>query len=196
MRWIAGVLIAIALGVGVFLLWPRSSDDPPADTIAAGTSTTTASTSESSSTTSTRAAASTTDEGGHVVETVEEAEEILRQLWFGWFEGIYNQDEDRIREVVATQQMLKAATEAFGTGFESPPSVDAIVVEVEILRSDRECLVTYGSLDVSAFRGPGSQTESVQVLRNMDGEWRFATSWVHPDDLWEADCESELQPLS
>lgn len=193
MRWIAGVLIAIALGVGVFLLWPRSSDDPPADTIAAGTSTTTASTSESSSTTSTRAAASTTDEGGHVVETVEEAEEILRQLWFGWFEGIYNQDEDRIREVVVLEETVETARESFGAEFERPPTPsDISFSESEILRSDAECLAVWTVLTLSGFREGSSS--GVEILRWIDGKWKSLTTWPSRDDLWEADCDSSLQP--
>jgi hypothetical protein len=194
MRRIVVVLIAIALGIGVFALWPRASDDPPVVTEAAGTSTTV--TTAATSTTSTLATTSSSATGGHVVETVEEAEEILRELWFGWFEGIYNQDEERIREVVATQQMLDAAKQAFGASFDNQPSRDGISLDIEILRSDADCLVTFGALDVSTFRGEGAVSESVQVLRNIDDEWRFATSWVHRDDLWEADCDSELQPLS
>ncbi|MGA7282898.1 MAG: hypothetical protein WBZ40_14105, partial [Acidimicrobiia bacterium] len=66
---------------------------------------------------------SNTSSDTHVVETVAEAESILRDIWFGWFEGIYNQDEERIKEVVGTQALLDAAREAFDTtAWQRPPS--------------------------------------------------------------------------
>jgi hypothetical protein len=131
----------------------------------------------------------------HVVATVEEAEEILRSLWFGWFEGIYNQDEGRIREVVGTQAMLDAARAQFGVmEFSMPPTGEAVAASgVEILRSDPECLATWAS--VSATFRPGS-TQGVQVMRSKDSHWVFVGSWTQAEDLWEADCEGQLQPLS
>jgi len=133
----------------------------------------------------------------HVVATVEEAEEILRALWFGWFEGIYNQDEDRIREVVGTQAMLDAAREAFEAPFTARPSLEDVRLnQTDILRSDEACLVVWMGIDVSAFRGEGSQSEMVAVVRRADDMWKLASTWTHKDDLWDADCESELQPVS
>src|SRR3990172_2759115 len=95
-RLVAG-LIVVGLAIGVWALWPRGEPDPsPTTTVNAVASTTTTTTVANLTTTSTTAES-------HVVTTVEEAEAVLRQLWLGWFEGIYNQDEERIREVVATQ---------------------------------------------------------------------------------------------
>jgi hypothetical protein len=193
MRRVIAALIVAGLAVGVLVLWPRPVAEENVDPEALGSTTTT---SPVVTTTTTTGTTSTTGEESHVVETVEEAEEILRELWFGWFEGIYNQDEDRIRQVVATEQMLNAALAAFGASFTAPPSRSGIVLELELLRADSDCLVTWGTLDVTQFRGPEAHTESVQVVRAVNGSWRFATSWVHKDDLWEADCESELLPLS
>ncbi|MEX2250445.1 MAG: hypothetical protein WD895_00070, partial [Acidimicrobiia bacterium] len=89
-RLIAG-LVVVGLAIGVWALWPRGEPDPsPTTTVNA----------VGSSTTSIRVASRTTGSTAaqtHVVTTVEEAEEILRALWFGWFEGIYNQDEERIK---------------------------------------------------------------------------------------------------
>ncbi|HET9261339.1 MAG TPA: hypothetical protein VFP42_14565 [Acidimicrobiia bacterium] len=193
MRRMFVVLIAMALAIGVFVFWPRSDGDDPPVTIAEATTTTTQA---RTTTTSAPPSTTTSDDGTHVVETEAEAEEILRELWFGWFEGIYNQDENRIREVVATQQMLDAAKSAFGGSFSSAPTRNGIDLDLEILRSDSDCLVVYGTLDVGAFRGPDAESTTVQVLRNVDESWRFATSWIHPEDLWEADCDADLLPLS
>ncbi len=196
MRRVIAALIVVGLAVGVVLLWPRATtDDTPATLAGPSTTTSTSTSAPPSSTTTAAPTSTTTTSDSHVVETVEEAEAILRELWFGWFEGIYNEDEDRIREVVATEQMLNAALNAFGSEFESAPAADQVEIDIEILRTDEECLVTWGLLDVTAFRGPDATTRNVQVLRHTDGHWKFATSWVNPQDLWETDCESELQPL-
>jgi predicted RNase H-like HicB family nuclease len=88
-------------------------------------------------------------EGSHVVETVEEAEEILRELWFGWFEGIYHQDEDRIREVVGNPEQIQNAVDQFGVmEFEHMPTLSGISLdETEILRSDSECLALWSEVE-------------------------------------------------
>ena len=187
-RRLAAGLIVVGLAVGIWALWPRDDQDPSPTT----TPTAAATTSTSIPTTSTTAAATTTQtEPAQAVESVEEAEEILRNLWFGWFEGIYNQDEDRIREVVGTQAMLDAARAQFGVmEFDSPPTPESIAISnLEILRSDEECLVLWGSTR-AVFRA--GSTEGVQVLRSTDGRWVFAGFWTHPEDLWEADCEPPL----
>ncbi|HEU4916491.1 MAG TPA: hypothetical protein VFV13_07995 [Acidimicrobiia bacterium] len=189
-RRLAAGLIVVGLAVGIWALWPRDDTDP------SPTTTPTAADPTSSITTvpqptSTVSVVTTSTVGTHVVATVAEAEEILRSLWFGWFEGIYNQDEARIREVVGTQAMLEAARSQFGVmEFTAPPQSEAITSsEVEILRSDAECLATWASVSAS-FR-PGS-TQGVQILRYDQGRWVFVGSWTHREDLWEADCESPL----
>ena len=196
MRWVIAALVVVGLAVGVVLLWPTAPADDSPTTLAAPTTTTSGPAPTTSATTTAPTSTTTTATAdSHVVETVEEAETILRELWFGWFQGIYNEDEERIREVVATEQMLNAALNAFGTQFESAPAADQIEIDIEILKADEECLVTWGLLDITAFRGPDAATRNVQVLRRADGQWKFATSWLNPEDLWETDCESELQPL-
>ena len=88
-----------------------------------------------------------------MVTSVEEAEEILRELWFGWFEGIYNQNEDRIREVVVLEETVETAKESFGVEFLAAPRADDLAFgETEILRSDEECLAVWTVLQVSGFR--------------------------------------------
>ena len=129
--------------------------------------------------------------------TVEEAEEILRELWFGWFEGIYNQDEDRIRQVVGSQPMLDAARAAFGAAFESAPTLAGTALrDTEVLKSTQTCLAISGTLDVTAFRGSQAATEIISVLRRLENRWVLASTWTHRNDLWEQDCDALLEPLS
>jgi hypothetical protein len=189
-RVIAG-LVVVGLAIGVWVLWPRDEPNPsPTTTIHAV-----------ASSTSTKVATRTTGSSiveSHVVTTVEEAEEILRQLWFGWFEGIYNQDEDRIKEVVATQALLDDAiaafpTAAFGT---TPTESNVRLGNSQLLRSDEGCLVVWGTLDVTEFAGAGAIETSVYVMRWVDGSWRLTTLWLHKNDLWETDCDAALDPLS
>jgi hypothetical protein len=132
----------------------------------------------------------------HVVTTVEEAEEILRELWFGWFEGIYNQDEERIKQVVGTQAALDDARDQFGvmTFARAPRVSDISPTNSEILRSDRDCLVVWTTLALSGFR-EGSSV-GLHVLRQLDGRWVSVSIWEFKEDLWEQDCEGELEALS
>ena len=189
-RWLVAGLIVVGLAVGIWALWPRANSDPPPTTvpIAVETTTTTLVTTTSAPPTT------STTEATHVVATVGEAEEILRALWIGWFEGIYNQDEDRIREVVGTQAMLDAAREQFGVmEFDAAPAAEAIQFEQsEILHSSDDCLVTWSRSDAT-FLGPGNPREGVDVMRRADGGWLLIRTWTHRDDLWEADCDVPLE---
>jgi hypothetical protein len=188
-RLVAG-LIVVGLAVGVWALWPRGEPNPsPTTTVDAVASTTT--------TVANLTTTSTTAEG-HVVTTVEEAEAVLRQLWFGWFEGIYNQDEERIREVVASQALLDSAIAAFPTAaFETAPTEGGVrLADSELLFADEQCLVLWATLDVRDFSGEGAVESSVHVLRWIEDSWHLTTLWVNKNDLWERDCESLLEPLS
>ena len=189
-RLVAG-LIAVGLAIGVWALWPRGEPDPsPTTTVNAVASTTTTMVANQTTTSTTAKS--------HVVTTVEEAEAVLRQLWFGWFEGIYNQDEERIREVVTTQGLLDDARRAFGTLalVKAPEARDITFASVEILLSDETCLVIWTSTDLSAIRGPDTLRDGVDVLRWTDDGWRLASAWALRNDLWEADCGAILEPLS
>ena len=100
-RWLIAGLLVAGLAIGVWMLWPTDEPSPSSTTIAAIDTTTSTSLADPSTTTTEPVTSTTT--AAHVVTTVEEAEAILADLWFGWFEGIYNQDEARIREVVGSQ---------------------------------------------------------------------------------------------
>lgn len=189
-RVIAG-LVLVGMAIGVWLLWPAGEDPAPSTTVPAAEPTTPPPTSALDTnapdeSTSTRAAAE-----DQVVDTVEEAEAILRELWFGWFEGIYNQDDERIREVVATEETVATARESFGVEFSAEPRPDLITFsDTEILRSDSECLAVWTVMTLSEFRDGSSA--GVQVLRTLDGRWVRLSQWALRNDLWEADCESLL----
>jgi hypothetical protein len=192
-RRLAAGLIVVGLAVGIWALWPRDDQDPSPTT----TPTAAATTSTSIPTTSATAAATTTQtEPAQVVESVEEAEEILRNLWFGWFEGIYNQDEDRIREVVGTQSALDDARSQFGVmPFDREPRLgDIAASETRILHSTQGCLVLSTTLTLSGFRT--GESSGVHVLRRAGDHWVSVSVWEFEDDLWEQDCQGELQPLS
>ena len=121
-RLVAG-LIVVGLAVGIWALWPRENSDPSPTSVPIAIETTTT----TLQTTTTVPPSTSTTEDTHIVATVGEAEEILRALWFGWFEGIYNEDEERIREVVGTQAMLESAQEQFGVmEFETAPTADGL----------------------------------------------------------------------
>lgn len=190
MRTVIGVLIAVGLGVGVWLLWPRSEEGAPATT-AVATATTSTSTVDVSTTSTTATRTSSTVAESHVVETTEQAEEILRELWFGWFEGIYNQDEDRIREVVATPHQFDLAVAQFDqmTFRRAPQPTHLNYDNTEILLATEQCTVVLTTASLSGFTQASS--EDVHVLR-WDEKWRFFSLWAFRDDLWEADCEASL----
>ena len=194
-RLVAG-LIVVGLAVGIWALWPRE-DSTTTTTTPPGAVEPTSTSSVAMSTTTIEV---TTSSGSdtHVVTTVEEAQEILRQLWFGWFEGIYNQDEERIKEVVGTQAMLDSARGAFGTlRFASPPSEDEIrFADIEILRADASCLALWISGEVGFVDVETPSVTSVEGARWTGTSWVLVSTWRYRDDIWEADCEGDLESLS
>jgi hypothetical protein len=193
-RRLAAGLIVVGLAVGIWALWPDDDSSPsPTTTPTAAETTTTA---PITSTTTSTTIASTSTAPTHVVATVEEAEEILRTLWFGWFEGIYNQDEARIREVVGTQTALDNARAQFGVmEFErEPQSGDITMTNTEILHSDEQCLAIWTDLALSGFR-TGTAT-GVHVLRWTGENWVSVGLWEFKNDLWNQDCQGALEPLA
>jgi hypothetical protein len=185
-RWlIVGLLIA-GLAVGVWGLWPEDEPPPTTTTLAAVDTSTSA-----SAATTTTAGSSTTTLAAHVVTTVEEAEAILADLWFGWFEGIYNQDEARIREVVGSESQVQAAVSQFGeiefTGAPSPS--DIAITDTEILLSTEDCLAVWAEFTIS--NSHTATASGVHVFRRPNDDWQFFSLWTYRDDLWEADCAAE-----
>lgn len=195
MRVLVAGLIVIGLALGIWALWPGDEPGPATTTTALATSTTTTTTPPSTTVAPASTIGSTM--AGHVVATTEEAEAILRDLWFGWFEGIYNQDEERIKEVVGTQALLDSARNAFGElEFTAAPSPDGIrISDVEILRADETCAALWVTSHASFLPGQLEPLQSVEILRWSGDNWFMVSSWKFKNDLWESDCESLLQPL-
>jgi len=195
MRRLISVLVVVGLAVAVVLLWAnRGGDSSPSTQAQATTTLPPTSTTTSPPDTTTLAATTTSDPTEvEIVETVEQAEAILRELWFGWFEGIYNEDEDRIREVVVLEETIEQATQSFGTSdFRRPPRPEDIsFTQTEILRADEQCLAVWTVLSVEGFVETRS-SGGVEVLRWTPNRWKSLTTWQNRDDLWEADCDSTL----
>jgi hypothetical protein len=192
MRRVIAALIVVGLTIAVILLWPSPTAEIPPDTLAAGPTTTTTTAESTTTTTANTTTTSAVNGDSQVVETVEEAEEILRELWFGWFEGIYHQDEDRIREVVGNPEQIQNAVDQFGVmEFDHMPILTGISLsETEILRSDSECLALWSEVGASFRDGSLS---GVHVFRPHSSNWLLINTWPLRDDLWEADCDVQLQ---
>ena len=189
-RRLAAGLIVVGLAVGIWALWPRAGSDPTPTTLPVAVESTTTTTTPA--TTATTDATTTTTDGSHVVTTVEEAEEILRSLWFGWFEGIYNQDEDRIREVVGNPDQIAAAAAQFGEleMARAPVDHDFAFVDTEILETSDDCTAVWTSMSATGFSE--AALEGVHVFRWAGDSWLFVSLWTHREDLWEADCDAEF----
>ena len=81
---------------------------------------------------------STTTEATTVTTTAEqrlaEVEELLRDLWFGWFDAIYRKDPDALWQVVATTTSYDAGVAAMETMAFTARPLEATVM-IEDLRS-------------------------------------------------------------
>lgn len=190
MRRVIAALVVVGLVVAVILLWPSPTAEIPPDTLA-GATTTTTSTSLTTTTTSSQTTTSTVGEDSHVVETVEEAEEILKHHYYRWFRGIHDEDESLIRSTVILESQVEAALAQFGVmEFNEPPTPEGLHVEqIDLLRSDEECLAVFAQLSADFREG---STQGVVVFRFAESSWKFLSSWQLRGDMWEADCESTL----
>lgn len=196
-----GTAIAVVLGLLAVAVWAFSSDGDSGEAAAASTSTATPPTTSTSrpvtsstSTTSTTVAETTSTTS--VEQRVAEVEAILEELWFGWFDAIYRQDEDALWQVVATTTKHTEGVEAMEiAGFDRAPTPEDIDIEViEILLDRPDCLVVYDEIVVSGFNDGVSAGVDVLWPDDRYG-WRIATAWVNPNDLWQADCDDlEREP--
>jgi hypothetical protein len=190
LRLAVAIGIVGILGLVAVLAWPRAGDPEDGGGPVTTTTTTVPTTTTAAPTTTTTEPATTTlsEEARRA-----EVEAILQDLWFGWFDAIYRKDEGALWEVVATSAGHEDGIAAMAQSdlFTSIPELVGVEVQVTQILLDRpDCLVTHHNIDVSAFRGEGAVGESVTVLwPDAEGNWRFATHWQHPNDLWLGDCD-------
>jgi hypothetical protein len=127
-----------------------------------------------------------------------EVEQILTDLWFGWFDAIYRKDADALWDVVATTPYHNAGINAMDIlEFDEQPTADALDLMVETILLDRnDCLVVHNSVSLP-FLAPDSTSTGVDVLwPDATRGWRFATAWVHANDLWLADCDEVAREVT
>jgi hypothetical protein len=120
-----------------------------------------------------------------------ELEEILTDLWFGWFDAIYRKDTDALWDVVATTPFHQAGVEAMtAASFDVAPVAGDLDVVVETILLDREdCLVVLNTISMPFLAGAPTNTSVKVMWPDPDRGWRFATSWLYPGDRWQADCD-------
>lgn len=180
-----GIVGVLALAAG-WMIWRDRSTPGPTTTLLASPTTTTS----VAITTTTAAATTTTSEDDRIAEV----EQILTDLWFGWFDAIYRRDPDALWDVVATTSYHETGMQAMdGLVFESPPTESGLTILVQDILLDRpDCLVVQNTVSVPFLAGD-PVAPSVDVLWAHERGWRLATSWVHPNDLWLADCDEVVR---
>lgn len=175
------------------MIWRDRSTPGPTTTLLASPTTTT----EQASTTllvSTTVDASTTSTTA-AEQREAEVEQILTDLWFGWFDAIYRKDADALWDIVATTPYHEAGVRAMDQlEFDDEPTAHALDLTIENILLDRDdCLVVENTVSLP-FLQFDPRESGVEVLWPDDsGDWRFASSWVHPNDLWLADCDEVVR---
>jgi hypothetical protein len=183
-------VIAALAGILIWALLRDAGAGPPL-TLAVTTTATTATTSPTSLETTTTVGETTSTTTAE--QRLAEVEEILRELWFGWFDAIYRKDEDALWEVVATTRNYEAGLAAMETmEFVAEPNPEEVkVISLDLLLDRNDCLVINQQLDFSAFRGEGIGSQLVTVFwPDTRYGWRIATHWQYPNDLWLQDCDN------
>jgi hypothetical protein len=171
------------------MIWRDRSTPGPTTTLLASPTTT----AESPTTTQ---LVTTTAEGSTTSTTTEEqrlaeVEQILTDLWFGWFDAIYRKDADALWNVVATTPFHEAGIAAMDElTFDAEPSSEQLgVTIVDVLLDRPDCLVVQNTVSMP-FLVTNPSDSGVNVLWPDERYgWRFATAWVYPGDLWKADCD-------
>lgn len=204
--WRAGLGAAVVVALAVTFWAALSRGDEPTPTTLASPSTvpptsntTTPTTTPVPTTTTDTPATSTVAPNTTLDEDArtEEVRLILEDLYFRWFDAIYHDDEEAVRQVVSTERGLDDFAQAVAQMElpREPRREDVRVDTVEVLRDDDDCLVVFHDLDLTEWRGPDSRSSLVDVLFPYESGWRFATSWQNRNDLWEADCDADRSQL-
>ena len=195
-RWrlVAGVGVVAGLALTLIVLSVQGGSPSP--------STTTTLVVSPPTTTATSAVSTTAAEPTTLTTTAEqrlaEVEELLGDLWFGWFDAIYRKDPDALWEVVATSRFHDDGLAAIDTmAFTAAPNRSHVLVEdVSILVDRPDCLVVENSVDMTAFRGVRGDTTVIVLWPDVRYGLRFATSWKFANDLWLNDCDNLIREAS
>jgi hypothetical protein len=188
---VSGIGVVVALAVAVSFLAFQSDEDPPL--VTTSTRATIGSTTSTTVSSSISQHPATTTSTTTAAQRQAEVEELLQNLWFGWFDAIYRKDADALWEVVATTRSHESGVDAMESMefFDVPALSQILIPDQEILLDRPDCLVVFYSLDVSGFRGSGAITDTVSVLWPDERYgFRMATGWRHKNDLWQMDCDT------
>jgi hypothetical protein len=175
------------------MIWRDRSTPGPTTTVVASPTTTT----EQASTT--LLVTTTVDAGTTSTTTAEqreaEVEQILTDLWFGWFDAIYRKDADALWDVVATTPYHEAGVRAMDQlDFDDEPSADALDLTITGILLDRDdCLVVENTVSLPFLQSDPTESGVEVLWPGASGDWRFASSWVHAKDLWLADCDEVIR---
>ncbi|HEX5722987.1 MAG TPA: hypothetical protein VFZ06_09620, partial [Acidimicrobiia bacterium] len=63
----------------------------------------------------------------------------------------------------------------------------------DILLDRDDCLVVHNTVSLPFLTSDSSSTGVDVLWPDATGGWRFATAWVHPNDLWMADCDEVVR---
>ena len=186
---IAFGFIGLMLAALVWLLLTDGDSEPEAGPTTTSTSTSTSTTTVEVTTTTVADSTTTSlDTDARVAEVAR----ILEDLWIGWYDAIYREDQSVLREIVAIQLLYDDAVDAMGTGgFLAPPTEQNVDISVYDILLDRpDCLVVHFQRDLRPVFGEEALRDGVQVLwPREDGSYRLARLWTSPADLWQDDCD-------
>lgn len=126
-----------------------------------------------------------------VLDREAEVEEIVRDLYFRWFDGVYREDMATIDAIAGTTQVLGWAEQAFGKlAFLSEPKHDEILVDVKNILLDRpDCLVVSADVDYRTFFGVDEPHSTVDVYFRVGDGWGFAVKYKYEREMWQVDCD-------
>jgi len=147
---------------------------------------TTATTTVPSTTTTTPPATTTT-----VVDRESEIAEMLRDFYFGWFDGIYRQDTDTLDRIAGSDAVFERGVAAFGeVAFTAAPRREAVGVDVKTVLLDRpDCLVVSADIDFRSFVATDEVMPAVDVFFRVGDGWGRAVSYLYEQELWLVACD-------
>jgi hypothetical protein len=178
-----GVALAIVAALAVLTLIALQPPERVVVAMPPPTTTTTA-----SAPTATTAPPTTTTT---VLDRRAEIAEIVRDFYFGWFDGIYREDVDTLDRVAGTNSVYEQGVAAFGkVAFTAAPTRDAVGVDVKTVLLDRpDCLVVSADIDFRSFVATDEVMPAVDVFFRVGEGWGRAVSYRYEQELWMVACD-------